>query len=139
MSSRCRCPFFARRRPHALSGFQAVVWNASASVSIWLYKVHRAHHLTVTALAVAYPPEPLAGWLAQGRYLPLGVPLLKPFLATDGETVCRVGRLITVDGRETGVTPENDHSGRPLRCPSLLANLPFLQSLDFYRSLLYSL
>jgi type IV secretory pathway protease TraF len=99
MSSRCRCPFFARRSPHALSGFQAVVWNASASVSIWLYKVHRAHHLTVTALAVAYPPEPLAGWLAQGRYLPLGVPLLKPFLATDGETVCRVGRLITVDGR----------------------------------------
>ena len=45
------------------------VWNASASVPIGLYSVHPAHHLTVTALAVAYPPEPLAGWLAQGRYL----------------------------------------------------------------------
>jgi type IV secretory pathway protease TraF len=35
------------------------VWNASASVPIGLYSVHPAHHLTVTALVVAYPPEPL--------------------------------------------------------------------------------
>jgi type IV secretory pathway protease TraF len=76
------------------------VWNASASVPIGLYKVHPAHHLTVTALAVAYPPEPLARWLAQRRYLLRGVPLLKPILALDGQTVCRVGPLITVDGRK---------------------------------------
>jgi conjugative transfer signal peptidase TraF len=90
------------------------VWNASASVPIGLYSVHPADHLTVTALAVAYPPEPLAGWLAQGRYLPRGVPLIKPILALDGQTVCRVGPLITVDGRETGVAHDKDHSGRPL-------------------------
>ena len=88
------------------------VWNASASVPIGLYSVHPAHHLTVSALAVAYPPEPLAGWLAQGRYLPRGVPLLKPILALDGQTVCRLGPLITVGGRETGVAHEKDHSGR---------------------------
>jgi type IV secretory pathway protease TraF len=41
------------------------VWNASASVPIGLYSVHPAHHLTVAALAVAYPPEPLAGWLEE--------------------------------------------------------------------------
>jgi type IV secretory pathway protease TraF len=29
------------------------VWDASASVPIGLYSVHPAHHLTVTALAVA--------------------------------------------------------------------------------------
>jgi conjugative transfer signal peptidase TraF len=90
------------------------VWNASASVPIGLYSVHPAHRLTVTALAVAYPPEPLAGWLAQGRYLPLGVPLLKPILALDGQTVCRVGPLITIDGRQMGIAHEKDHSGRPL-------------------------
>jgi type IV secretory pathway protease TraF len=90
------------------------VWNASASVPIGLYKVHPAHHLTLTALAVAYPPEPLAGWLEERRYLPRGVPLIKPVLALDGHTVCRVGPLITVVGRETGVAHENDHSGRPL-------------------------
>jgi type IV secretory pathway protease TraF len=90
------------------------VWNASASVPIGLYSVHPAHHLTVSALAVAYPPEPLAGWLAQGRYLPRGMALLKPILALDGQTVGRLGPLITVDGRETGVAHEKDHSGRPL-------------------------
>jgi hypothetical protein len=67
------------------------VWNASASVPIGLHSVHPARHLTVAALAVAYPPEPLAGWLAERRYLPRGVPLLKPVLALDGQTVCRVG------------------------------------------------
>jgi hypothetical protein len=75
--------------------------------------VRPAHHLTVPALAVAYP-EPLPGWLAQRRYLPRGVLLLKPILALDGQTVCRAGPLITVDGREMGVAHEKDHSGRPL-------------------------
>jgi type IV secretory pathway protease TraF len=82
--------------------------------------VHPAHRLTVTALAVAYPPEPLAGWLAQRRYLPRGVPLLKPIPALDEQTVCRVGPLLTVDGRETGVAHEKDHSGPPA---SVLAGL----------------
>jgi hypothetical protein len=76
--------------------------------------MHPAHRLTVTAFAVAYPPEPLAGWLAQRRYLPRGVPLRKPILALDGQTVCRVGPLITVDGREMGIAHDKDHRGRPL-------------------------
>jgi len=43
------------------------------------------------------------------------IPLtLKPVLALAGQTVCRVGPVITVDGRELGAARENDHSGRPL-------------------------
>jgi conjugative transfer signal peptidase TraF len=90
------------------------VWNVSASVPTGLYRVRRARNLTVSTLVVAYPPEPLATWLAEGRYLPRGVPLLKPGLALKGQTVCRVGPVITVDGRETGAARERDHSGRPL-------------------------
>jgi type IV secretory pathway protease TraF len=48
--------------------------------------VRSARDLTVTALVVAYPPEPLATWLAEGRYLPRGVPLLKPILALEGQS-----------------------------------------------------
>jgi type IV secretory pathway protease TraF len=47
-------------------------------------------------------------------YLPRGVPLLKPILALDGQTVCRVGPLITIDGREMGIARDKDRSGRPL-------------------------
>jgi conjugative transfer signal peptidase TraF len=91
-----------------------LVWNVSGSVPTGLYRVRPARDLTVTTLVVAYPPEPLATWLAEGRYLPRGVPLLKPVLALAGQTVCRIGPVITVDGRERGVAREQDHSGRPL-------------------------
>jgi conjugative transfer signal peptidase TraF len=91
-----------------------VIWNASGSVPIGLYRVRPARDVTVTTLVLAYPPEPLATWLAEGGYLPRGVPLLKPVLALAGQTVCRLGAVITVDGRERGAAREQDHSGRPL-------------------------
>jgi type IV secretory pathway protease TraF len=42
------------------------------------------------------------------------VPLLKPILALGGQTVCRAGPVITVDGRDVGAAQERDHRGRPL-------------------------
>jgi type IV secretory pathway protease TraF len=42
------------------------------------------------------------------------VPLLKPILALAGQTVCRAGFAITVDGRQTGIARESDHNGRLL-------------------------
>jgi conjugative transfer signal peptidase TraF len=99
------------RGPEATPSF---VWNVSGSASTGLYRVRPAPRLTVTTLAVAYPPEPLATWLSDGRYLPHGVPLLKPVLALGGQTVCRAGPFITVDGRDAGAAQERDHRGRPL-------------------------
>ena len=87
------------------------VWNVSGSVPIGLYGVRAARDLAAATLVVAYPPEPLAAWLAERRYLPRGVPLLKPVLALEGQTVCRVGPVITVDGRDMGVARKQDHSG----------------------------
>jgi type IV secretory pathway protease TraF len=76
------------------------VWNASASVPIGLYSVHPAHHLTVTALAVAYPPEPLARWPAQGRYLPRGCRCSNPFSPWAGrQSVVSVPSLRSMDAR----------------------------------------
>jgi type IV secretory pathway protease TraF len=76
--------------------------------------VRPAHDLTVATVVVAYPPEPLAKWLAERGYLPRGVPLLKPILALEGQTVCRAGAVITVDGRERGAAREQDQNGRSL-------------------------
>jgi conjugative transfer signal peptidase TraF len=90
------------------------VWNVSGSAPTGLYRVRPAPRLAVATLAVAYPPEPLATWLADGRYLPHGVPLLKPVLALRGQTVCRAGSAITIDGHGVGAAQERDHSGRPL-------------------------
>jgi conjugative transfer signal peptidase TraF len=90
------------------------IWNVSGSMPTGLYRVRPEPHPTVGTLVVAYPPEPLATWLADGRYLPHGVPLLKPILALGGQTVCRAGFVITIDGRDVGAAQERDRSGRSL-------------------------
>jgi conjugative transfer signal peptidase TraF len=91
-----------------------LIWNASASVPIGLYAVHPAGVPHVNELLVVMPPEPLATFLEERRYLPKGVPLLKHVLALPGQTVCRSGRTITVDGAAMGMALARDHLGRPL-------------------------
>jgi conjugative transfer signal peptidase TraF len=90
------------------------VWNASESVPIGLYSVQPARQLTVTDLVVAFPPEPLATFLAEGGYLPRGVPLIKRILALPEQMVCRTDLAITVDRIEIGAARERDHRGRLL-------------------------
>jgi len=91
-----------------------LLWNASASVPIGLYAVRRALPLRVGELVVVSPPRPLAQFFAARRYLPLGVPLVKHVLALPGQTVCRDGRTITVDGVTVGEALEHDRVGRSL-------------------------
>ena len=91
-----------------------LIWNASASVPIGLYAVHPAGALHVGELLVITPPEPLATFLAERRYLPKSVPLLKHVLALPGQTVCRTDRTITVDGVAMGEALDRDHLRRPL-------------------------
>jgi conjugative transfer signal peptidase TraF len=91
-----------------------LLWNASASVPIGLYRVQPADQLTITSMVIAVPPEPLATFLAEGGYLPRGVPLIKRVLALPGQIVCRNGLLITVDGMERGAARERDRRGRLL-------------------------
>lgn len=86
------------------------VWNLTPSVPLGLYAVQPLRQLRTTTLVVAVPPEPLATALADGGYLPHGVPLLKRIFALSGQTVCRLGVQITVDG--ITATPARDRDGR---------------------------
>ncbi len=92
----------------------ALLWNATASVPIGLYAVRRALPLYVGELIVVSPPKQLAQFFAARHYLPLGVPLVKHILALPGQTVCRTGRTITVDGITMGEALDHDHVGRVL-------------------------
>jgi len=91
-----------------------LIWNASASVPIGLYAVHPAGALQIGELLVVTPLEPLATFLDERHYLPKGVPLLKHVTALPGQTVCRAGGTITVDGIAAGVALGRDHLGRRL-------------------------
>ena len=90
------------------------IWNASDSVPIGLYRVQPATRLAVTELVAVQPPDPLAAFLDLNGYLPIRVPMLKRVLALPGQTVCRNGLTIAVDGIEVGDAHERDGRGRPL-------------------------
>jgi conjugative transfer signal peptidase TraF len=90
------------------------IWNASESVPIGLYLIQPTGRLFVTELLAVEPPEPLATFLADGRYLPRGIPMLKRVLALPGQTVCRDQLTVTVDNIEMGKARERDSRGRPL-------------------------
>ena len=90
------------------------IWNASNSVPIGLYRVLPVTQLTVTELVAVQPPDLLAAFLDLNGYLPIGVPMLKRVLALPGQTVCRNGLTIAVDGIDIGNARERDGRGRPL-------------------------
>ena len=91
-----------------------LIWNASASIPIGLYRIRPTGTLHVGELVVAKPPGPLANYLADRGYLPEGVPLLKRVLALAGQTVCRTGQTITVDKVIVGQALARDWRGRSL-------------------------
>jgi conjugative transfer signal peptidase TraF len=90
------------------------IWNASNSVPIGLYRVQPTTRLTSTELVAVQPPDLLAAFLDINGYLPMGVPMLKRVLALSGQTVCRNGLTIAVDGIDIGNARERDGRGRPL-------------------------
>lgn len=91
-----------------------LIWNASASLPVGLYRLEPAHSPAVGDL-VAYRPAPewSRAFAARG-YLPAGVPLLKPVAAKASSVVCRWGRGIFIDGRTVAMALEKDRTGRPL-------------------------
>ncbi len=91
-----------------------LIWNASASAPIGLYTTDPDHLPEVTDLVAVDAPEPLATFLADGGYLPRGVPLLKRVAAVAGQRVCRSGRMVSVDGVDMAEALERDRSGRTL-------------------------
>jgi len=91
-----------------------LIWNASASVPLGLYSIASARHVEVADLVAIRTPEPLASFMAERRYLPRGVPLMKRVAAVAGQQVCRDGSHITVDGIDMGEALARDRAGRVL-------------------------
>ena len=111
-SQHSRQPFFSSRRSrerhHTTCGTHQI------SVPIGLYRLQPVTKLTVTELVAVKPPDLLAAFLDLNGYLPLGVPMLKRVLALPGQTICRYGLTIVVDGIDVGQAQERDRRGRPL-------------------------
>ncbi|GGO94071.1 S26 family signal peptidase [Stakelama pacifica] len=91
-----------------------LIWNASASVPLGLYRIDPAPALRVGDMVAVRPSPTLARFLAGRRYVEANVPLLKPIAATGGATICRLGLRVTVNGWTTTSALPRDRAGRPL-------------------------
>ena len=90
-----------------------LMWNASASVPRGLYLLSAAAPRR-GELAVVRPQPSVARFMDRRRYVPLGIPLLKPVAAVSGAHVCRVGADVTVDGAPLATALHVDRLGRQL-------------------------
>ncbi len=91
-----------------------LVWNASASAPIGLYRIQPDRDPQLGTLVAVAPPQHLGRWLAVRGYLGENVPLLKHVAAKAGQRVCRTGSVVSVDGRPVAVALTRDRLGRPL-------------------------
>jgi conjugative transfer signal peptidase TraF len=116
-----------------------LIWNASASAPIGLYRVVPTDHIDVTDLAVVMPPSDIASFLDERGYLPTGVPLLKRVLALSGTKVCRNGKAISAYDMVYGEALERDSRGRLLPawqgCITLRKDQAFFMNWDVPDSL----
>ena len=76
-----------------------LLWNASASAPIGLYRVAPGTPVAVGDMVVARVPLPWRRLAAVRGYLPQNVPLVKRVAAVAGSEVCASGGNILVDGR----------------------------------------
>ena len=91
-----------------------LVWNASASAPLGLYRIEPLPDPPLGTLVAVTPPAPLARWLAERGYLGERVPLLKHIAARPGQRICRIGAFVSVDARPVVVARARDGRGRPL-------------------------
>jgi len=95
------------------TGAPLLVWNASPSVPVGLYRLS-SRPSQMAALAIVRLPEPLRILAETRGYLGKGALLIKPVVAGAGDTVCRHGALVTINGRVTARARTLDAAGRSL-------------------------
>ncbi|NGO54523.1 S26 family signal peptidase [Allomesorhizobium camelthorni] len=90
-----------------------LVWNASASAPVGLYRVGFAAPARGD-LVLVRPPEAVAELAEKRGYLPPNVPLVKRLAALSGEHVCAFNEAIIIGGEIVARRLETDAQGRPL-------------------------
>lgn len=91
-----------------------LIWNASASVPLGLYRIDPTSAIRVGDMVAVRPSPTLARFMAERRYVEANVPLLKPIAAMGGATICRLGLRVTINGRTAVAALARDRFGRPL-------------------------
>jgi conjugative transfer signal peptidase TraF len=108
----------------------ALVWNATASAPIGLYRVLPLSRLRQNDLVLVMPPDWVQHLASERHYLPLHIPLAKRIAALAGQRVCAETDTVSIDGRIVVKRLRTDSLGRKLPawagCRTLRPNDVFL-------------
>jgi conjugative transfer signal peptidase TraF len=88
-----------------------IVWNASASVPLGLYRIEPGPFRRGDLVLIRLPPD-VADLAHQRRYLPKSAYLIKFVLAVAGDRVCRLGVRLFVRGLFVARALRSDKLGR---------------------------
>lgn len=116
-----------------------LLWNASPSVPIGLYRLQSIDNLGPRDLVAMAAPDTISAFIAERGYLQPDTPLLKHVAGLPGQVVCRLGRNITVDGVSVGEAQHTDSRGRTMpvwqSCHRITSDQVFLMNPDAENSL----
>lgn len=90
-----------------------LVWNASASAPIGLYRVV-SDNAARGDLVLVRAPESVRQLADERHYLPSRVPLVKRIVAAGGDNVCAADNAIFINGRLVAERLTTDRLERPL-------------------------
>lgn len=91
-----------------------LIWNASASAPIGLYRVTPGAPVTKGDMVAARLPESFRDLAAARRYIPRDVPLMKRIAAEAGDEVCALSDQVFVNGRPVARRKKVDAMGRAM-------------------------
>ena len=91
-----------------------LVWNATASVPVGLYRIVPGSGFHRGELVAVRPAPALARFMAARRYVEANALLVKPIAAIAGQQVCRAGSSVTINGAPVATALAADHLHRPL-------------------------
>jgi conjugative transfer signal peptidase TraF len=89
-----------------------LVWNATASAPVGLYRVSAGAPVRRGDMVVAWTPQPVRSLAARRHYLLANVPLVKRVAAVAGDRVCAGGATVSVNGRRVALRQRTDRAGR---------------------------
>lgn len=75
-----------------------LVWNATASAPIGLYRVTPDASIRTGDMVIAWVPAEARMLAARRHYLPANIPLVKRVAAVAGDTICAIGPVISING-----------------------------------------
>lgn len=91
-----------------------LLWNASASAPMGLWRVLPGISASRGDMVVARLAEPWRSIAARRHYLPANVPLIKRVAAEPGDRICAFQVWVFVEGRLVATRRRADGAGRPL-------------------------